>query len=42
MTLPTACGPCRISRAISHQAYSSGTGTTSSWQAIWNTESADV
>ena len=42
MTRPTACGPRRMPRAISHQLYSSLTGTTSSWQATWNTESADV
>ena len=42
MTRPTACSPVMIARAAAQAAYSSSSGTTSSWAAICSTESADV
>ena len=42
ITRPTAWSPVMISRAAAQAAYSSSSGTFSSWAAIWSTESADV
>jgi hypothetical protein len=39
---PRRCGPSRIPLAIRHHSYSCSNGTTSTWQATWNTESALV
>jgi len=42
ITLPTPCFPLRIFRATRQYPYSCSGGITSSWAAIWNTESAEV
>ena len=42
ITRPTSCGPRKMSRAVSHILYSSHSGITSSWAAIWKTLSAEV
>ena len=42
ITRPTSSSPVSISRAISQSRYSSGSGTTASFAAIWNTLSAEV
>ena len=42
ITRATRSAPSSISRAILHIRYRSSTAMTSSWAAIWNTESAEV
>ena len=42
MTRDTPCCPWSIARAIPHAAYSSSSGTVSTWAATWKTLSAEV